>query len=544
MITNALQKKAYDAVAAALPFAIDPAKITVAPGLSYTKSPIKAHDCAAGVMAAFGSVVEHLGTVRGLPAQTMKLDRRLCGLLLNGIQIHFLNGYCTIMDTWPVGPDNGIYRAKDGRYVAMIGLHPHLRDALLDHFQAANTAKAIQASVEKKTAQQIEDEVAVLNLPLGIVRSSAEWLTHPQGEATAKRPMIDIEQIGGARKRALGPARHRPLEGVRVIELSYLVAGPTTARLLAEQGAEVIRIQSPMGDWQTPLMLETSWGKKNVTLDIKSRAGKNRLVDLIGGADVIVSSLRPGAFAHIGLDDSALSEINPNLVFAQISYCASGTPWAARKGLEQIAQAVTGVVDINSTGEPEPNYISVLINDYITGYLGAIGVMAALTEREQRGGYWHVGASLTRCATLAVNLVEPRDAEEYAPVTMQDLVDYGIDQVTPWGIFTRLAPAVDFSHTPSMAVWPTNWPGTYPDTTGWTESPAGDAPPKLPHYASKLAREGGIRNLVSCYGIVDRGDGRGGFSLASKELLEYAEAMRRGDRAPLARGRAGSERPE
>jgi hypothetical protein len=111
-------------------------------------------------------------------------------------------------------------------------------------------------------------------------------------------------------------------------------------------------------------------------------------------------------------------------------------------------------------------------------------------------------------------------------------------------IVAGMVTAVDFSHTPSMAVWPTNWPGTYPDTTGWTESPAGDAPLKPPHYASKLAREGGIRNLVSCYGIVDRGDGRGGFSLASKELLEYTEAMRRGDRGALARGRAGSERPK
>ena len=127
-------------------------------------------------------------------------------------------------------------------------------------------------------------------------------------------------------------------------------------------------------------------------------------------------------------------------------------------------------------------------------------------------------------------------------MTMQDLVDYGIDQVTPWGTFTRLASAVDFSHTPSMAVLPTNWPGTYPDTIGWTEPLAGEAPPKAPHYASKLAREGGIRNLVSCYGIVDRGDGRGGFSLASKELREYAEAMRRGAQGPLAHQRASSER--
>src|SRR5215469_4004753 len=110
MITNPFQKKAYDAVAAALPFEIDPSKITVEPGVSYLPSPIKLHDYAAGIMAAFGSVVERLGRVRGLPAQTLTLNRRLCGFHLNGLQVQFLNGYPIILDNWPLGPDNGTYR--------------------------------------------------------------------------------------------------------------------------------------------------------------------------------------------------------------------------------------------------------------------------------------------------------------------------------------------------------------------------------------------------------------------------------------------------
>jgi hypothetical protein len=115
MITNPFQRKVFDAVSAALPFAIDPAKITVEPGVSYLPSPIKLHDYAAGVMAALGSVVEHLGRVRGLPAQTMTLNRRLCGFHLNELQTQFLNGYPVLLDNWPVGADNGTYRTKDGR---------------------------------------------------------------------------------------------------------------------------------------------------------------------------------------------------------------------------------------------------------------------------------------------------------------------------------------------------------------------------------------------------------------------------------------------
>jgi crotonobetainyl-CoA:carnitine CoA-transferase CaiB-like acyl-CoA transferase len=516
MISNPLQKKAYDAVAAALPFAIDPAKITIEPGLSYSRSPIKVHDYGVGIMGAFGSVIEHFGVLRGLPSQTLKLNRRRCGLLQNSMQIHFLNGYCLMFDAWPVGPDNGTYRTKDGRHVTMIGLHPHLRDGLLNYFQCANSQPAIQAAVEKKTAQQIEDEANALLLPVGMVRTPEEWLAHPQGQATAKLPMFAIEQNGNARKRLLGKAKYRPLEGVRVVELTHIIAGPTVGRLLAEQGADVIKVQPPHGDWIAPVWLDVSWGKKNVFLDIKSSTGKQRFTELLASADVLLSSQRRDALAKLGFDDKTLRTINPNLVYATENCFAESTPWAGRRGFEQIAQAVTGVVHVHSADLKEPTIVSVVFNDTLTAYMAASGIVAALAEREQKGGFWRIDAALSRCSMTALNLVEPLNAEKYAPVTVQDLVEHGIDQPSPWGIFTRIAPAVEFSRTPSMALRPTSWPGTDPDTTAWSEIAASDPPPKAPHYPSNLAREGGIRNLISCYGIEDRGDGRGGVGLASK----------------------------
>lgn len=126
----------------------------------------------------------------------MKLNRRRCGLLLNSGQLQFLNGHGCLMDAWPIGPDNGAYRAKDGRYVTIIGLHPHLRDAILEYFQCPISARGLHAAVEEKPAQQIEDEMAGLHLPAGIVRSLDEWLVHPQGAATVRLPLIDIEQRG------------------------------------------------------------------------------------------------------------------------------------------------------------------------------------------------------------------------------------------------------------------------------------------------------------------------------------------------------------
>jgi crotonobetainyl-CoA:carnitine CoA-transferase CaiB-like acyl-CoA transferase len=517
MITDPLQKKAFDAVGATLPFELDPRGITVEPGVSYVQSPIKAHDYATGLMAAAASVVERFGRMRGLPTQTMTLNRRLCGLRLNDMQLNFLNGYSTLMDNWGIGPDNGTYRTRDGRYVTMIGLHPRLRDGLLSLLQCANSTAAIRSAVEKKTAQQLEDEAAPLNLPLFMVRAHDEWLEHPQGKATEKRAMIDIEQKGSDRKRVLGKAKHRPLEGVRVLELTDVVSGPQGGQLLAEQGADVLKVQPPLGNVVYPIWMAVSWGKRNILLDVKSAYGKKRFAEFLGSADVLIDSMAPGAIERLGFDEPARRRLNPNLVYAKLSFAAPGTPWGDRKGFEQIAQAVTGVVDTHSKGLAEPTVVAALLNDALTGYLLAIGVVAALSEREEKGGYWNVGGYLTRCSAEAMKFARPGKAEEVAPVTIQDFIDFGVDQDSPFGTFTRLEPSVRFSHTPAMALLPTSWPGTSPDTSEWM--PVADAPPKMPAYPSKLAREDGIRNLTVCYGIPDRGDApQGGFGLASKEL--------------------------
>ena len=524
MLANATQQTAYEAISAALPFPIDASKITVTPGVSYVKSTVKAHDYAAGVMAAFGSVVEHLGTIRGLPAQTMKLDRRHCGLSLNSLQLLFQNGYSTIMDKWGVNPDNGTYRAKDGRFVTMIGLHPHLRDRLLVALDCVNTAQGIQAAVEKKTAQELEDEAIATKLPLGIVRTPEEWAAHPVGAEVLKRPIIDFDGSGTEKKRLLGKAQHRPLEGVRVVELTHVVAGPNCGRFLAEQGADVIKVQPPIGDWVLPIWMDGSWGKKNILLDIGSRRGKARFHELLATADVLIDGQRPGVLNGMGLDDAGLRAINPNLVRASLSCFPIGTAWGERPGFEQIAQAVSGTMHVHSVGMAAPTVVPALINDYMTGYLVAIGVVAALAEREQKGGYYHVASSLSRCSSLAPSFVEPLDAEPYEPVRMQDLVEFAIDQPSPAGVFTRIAPAVEFSHTPSHTHRHPTLMNSMPDTTGWDDVPS--TPPQVPHHASQLARDGAIYGLVQCFGIEDRSDGGGIMSLCSKSLIDEVLAHR------------------
>ncbi|MGO9506251.1 MAG: CoA transferase [Mycobacterium sp.] len=251
-------------------------------------------------------------------------------------------------------------------------------------------------------------------LALGIVRSPDEWLAHPEGAETGRRPAVEIESHSGGDNRRLGPARHRPLEGLRVVELTHLVAGPTVGRLLAEQGAEVTKVQPPIGDWVLPLWLDVSWGKRNIALDIKSRVGHQRFAQLLADADVLISSQRPEVLARLGLDDAGLKTINPDLVYTAVSCFVPNTPWHPRPGFEQIAQAVTGVMHRHSEALPAPTVVSVLMNDYVTGYLGAIGTVTALAERERTGGFWKVSAALTARAMLALTVVEAQNSEEYA----------------------------------------------------------------------------------------------------------------------------------
>jgi crotonobetainyl-CoA:carnitine CoA-transferase CaiB-like acyl-CoA transferase len=448
---NEIQGNVFNAVRECLPFKIDPGNILVEDGPSYSWSPIKVHDYAVGVMAAYGSAVEHLGVIRGLPNQTLTLNRRLAGLLLNTFQNTYINAQQILMDSWAVGIDSGIYLAQDGRHVSFIGLLPHLRDGIIGYFNGAYTQPTLQAQVEKKPAQQIEDELNELGFPAGIVRTPEEWLAHPAGQAASKAPLIGVESHGGPHGRKLGQARHRPLEGVRVIEIANIIAGPTSSRLLADQGADVIKVYPIVGGWALATALDTGWGKRNVRLDLRTPYGRARFTELLAEADVFLDGQGPGALARLGFGIQEIQSISPSIVLAGMSYPVRGTSWETRKGFEQIAQAVTGVVHVNSVNLPEPTYTSVLVNDYCTGYLTAAGMIAALIEREEKGGIWTSTTSLTRNSMEVVAKAADGPAEKPVPYSYEDLIAFGVDQDSPNGVWTRLRSSVEFSDTPSFS---------------------------------------------------------------------------------------------
>ncbi len=223
-------------------------------------------------------------------------------------------------------PVNSFYETSDGKWLCFNGAYSHLRNGILNYFDAANNMDAIAAGVAKYSAVQIEQDFETLGLCVAPRHTYAEWLEHPQGKAVAAAPVISIQRQGDGRNRILPDAKWRPLEGVRVIDITHVLAGPWLTRVLAEQGADVISIRSPDADFLYPAIFGESYGKKQIFLNLKSEKGKARFVELIKDADVLVWGYHHPALEPLGFPPEALKVLNPNLVTS--SRVRLGSHWA------------------------------------------------------------------------------------------------------------------------------------------------------------------------------------------------------------------------
>ena len=193
------------------------------------------------------------------------------------------------------------------------------------------------------------------------------------------------------------PTPSGPLAGLRVLELSTVLAGPYCSMILADLGADVIKVEPPEGDptrgygppWVGPAQpggervaayfLSVNRNKRSLRLDLHHAEGLEVARRLIGRSDVLIENFRPGALDRLGLDDAALSALNPKLVHLSITGYGPTGPDAAKPGFDFVAQAVGGLMSVTGSGEGgQPTKVGVAITDIVTGLLGAVGVLAAL----------------------------------------------------------------------------------------------------------------------------------------------------------------------
>jgi CoA-transferase family III len=496
---NRNQKKVYDDIAKAVSLATPAEKIEVEQTPTFLKEPVNVADFAAGVVAALGASAVELGMALGLPDQEISVDRRHATLTLNDGIHHYMNGVIILGGEIMV-PVNGFYQSRDGKWMCFNGAYPHLRDGILKYFDAPHDQEALIRKVAEHDAAKIEADFEKLGLCMAPMFGREQWLAHPQGQALSGEPPVLIERFGEAKGRVLPEAKHRPLEGVRVIDVTHVIAGPWSTRVLADHGADVISVRNPAFPFLYPAIFEESYGKKQILLHLGMEKSKARFTELLKDADVLVWGYGPGSLDRLGFTREALMELNPNLVLARETAYGPKGPWAKRKGWEQLSQTCSGMVDLASQGRDQHHLLAALPCDYGTGYLLAIGAMAALRQRQEQGGFWDVHAMLTRTAMEILSL--PHEAEEAVPTSLANDGKYFVDQDSNFGaVFTKLAPAAALSKTPAYSETGPAVNGAHdPFLTGWNEKVTTTGVPT--HRPSEMVK-GRIHGFLEGYGHED-----------------------------------------
>ena len=360
-------------------------------------------------------------------------------------------------------PIFGFYQAGDGRWIQIHSNLPHHREGALAVFGCEDTREAVAAAVAKWTAGDLENAFAASGLPTGMVRTRAEWHTHPQGLAVAGLPLLEIVKIGEAAPAPAG-AGPRALSGIRVLDLTRVIAGPVCGRALAGYGADVLNVTSKHLPNLLGLVIDTGLGKLSASLDLRQAGDADRLRALVRDCDVFCQSYRPGALARLGLGPEELARLSPGIVYVTLSAFSHAGPWRERRGFETIIQSVSGMAHeqgLGAVGGDRPQHLPAQVVDHGTGYLAAFGAQVALARRAREGGSYLVRVSLAQTGKWvdALGRVDGRRTPDLTLDAVQDLL---ADMDSPYGRLRHVVPAARLSETPTFWSRPAVPLGTHP----------------------------------------------------------------------------------
>jgi|HubBroStandDraft_1064217.scaffolds.fasta_scaffold43628_2 crotonobetainyl-CoA:carnitine CoA-transferase CaiB-like acyl-CoA transferase len=363
------------------------------------------------------------------------------------------------------------FQTKDGRWVYPSAVYPAQQFAWTNFFDCGANHRSIAKAIAEWNAEELEEVANVEGHTLCMARTVEEWARHPQGQYLAREPVIAIRKIGESAREPFGPAG-RPLGDIRVLSATHAVAGPVVGRTLAEQGAQVLQINRH-DEFEHPWVYDdANVGFRSAFLDLGLPEARARAHALAKQADVFVENYRGRKLAKFGLSPEQLAELRPGIIVVSVRCYGWGGPWAERGGFDMLGTAASGLAMLESAHGMPSVPPTALINDYVTGYMGAAGATAALIRRAKEGGSYHVTVSLTRNAmwypTLGLippeerafaenpyhhfDYLNPSGVNAFVPGLKQRLVDPEVlVRETPLGPARRLAPAVTYSATP--ATW-------------------------------------------------------------------------------------------
>jgi hypothetical protein len=346
----------------------------------------------------------------------------------------------------PWDPIAGDYATRDG----WIRLHtnaPHHRAAaervLGTHGDKTGMAKAV-ATWRK---HDLEEAVVEAGGCAAEMRSATEWQAHPQGAAVAAEPLVHLATNGPGRVPDLAISAGRPLQGVKVLDLTRVLAGPVASRFLAGYGADVLRIDPP--DWDEPGVIpEVTLGKRCARLDLRQTRDHTVFEALLANADILLHGYRPGALDGLGFGAARRLAISPGLIDVGLGAYGWSGPWAGRRGFDSLVQMSTGIADAGmrwrGAGQPVPLPVQAL--DHATGYLMAATAIRSLTERLRQGSGMEARLSLARTARLLLDEGHADQAPEPAPERDGDRG--AAIETTDWGEARRLLPPITMAGAP------------------------------------------------------------------------------------------------
>lgn len=310
-----------------------------------------------------------------------------------------------IAGLYPCGAD------LPGAVPAWVRIHTnftHHRDGLLrllglpegPHTERAAVAQALR----RWAALDVEQAAADADLVVAALRSVDDWDAHPQATAVAAQPLVALQRLDSGGPATAGPtppwlacntALQAPLQGLRVLDLTRILAGPVAGRLLATLGADVLMVNAPHLP-NIEAIADLSRGKRSCLIDLRQGADRARFNTLVQGCQVFLQGYRPGALAAHGYSAEALARQRPGIVVAELSAYGWTGPWAGRRGFDSLVQTATGfnLAEAAAAGKAQPQALPMQTLDYAAGHLLAFGIQAALIHQATQGGSWRVRVSL------------------------------------------------------------------------------------------------------------------------------------------------------
>jgi hypothetical protein len=410
-------------------------------------------------IAAVGLAAAELHHRAGAQRQHVSVDIRHAATEFRSEQLLTVDGKAATLGD----PLFGAHRAGDGHYVRLHMNFPHHRENVLKFLGCAATRPAIEQALESWEAVAFETAAYEHGFVVSAMRSPDEWARHPQATAVASVPVVQIEKIGEAPPRPLRRGQ-RPLSGLRVLDLTRIIAGPVAGRALAVHGADVMRISAPRLPFIDWLVKDTGRGKLAAYADITTEDGGAALARLVGDADIFLQAYRPAALAARGFGPADVAALRPGIVYGSLSAYGHLGPWASRRGFDSLVQTATGfnVDEAEAAGVEGPKELPCQALDHATGYLLAFGCIMARMRQASEGGSWLVRVALARTGRWIWQLGRVANGFSRRLPSRDDVADLLEDSVSPFGLMRAVRHAAQLSAAPARWARPAVPLGTHP----------------------------------------------------------------------------------